>query len=80
MRKVLILMAFMALMTGNLNAQVFVTEKTHSDIRVQTEESSLAAQLPEQHDRFAPIGGGTLILATLGGAYLWSRKKQKTDK
>lgn len=75
MRKVLILMAFMALMTGNLNAQVFNVEDNPDNNRVQTKENVLVAQQSEEQDRFAPLGSGILVLAALGGAYLCGRKK-----
>lgn len=77
MRKVLISMAFMALMTGNLSAQVFLAGDNPDNNRVQTDENILVAQQSEQQDRFAPLGSGTLILAALGGAYLCSRKNDK---
>ena len=77
MRKVLIAMAFMALMTGNLSAQVFNVEDNPDNNRAQTEENVLVAQQSEEQDRFAPLGGGTLILAALGGAYLCGRKNNK---
>lgn len=66
-------MAFMALMTGNLNAQVFVTENNHNDMRVHAD----VAQSTEQQDRFTPLGSGTLILSVLGAAYLYGRKSRK---
>lgn len=77
MRKVLIAMAFMALMTGNLRAQVFLAGDNPESNRAQTEENVLVAQQSEQQDRFAPVGSGTLVLAALGGAYLCSRKKHQ---
>ena len=77
MRKVLIAMAFMALMTGNLNAQVFVTEDNTNSNRAQTEENVLIAQQSEEQDRFAPLGSGILILSVLGGAYLCGRKNNR---
>lgn len=81
MRKVLIAMAFMALMAGDLNAQVFNVEDNPDNNRAQTKENVLIAQQSEEQDRFAPLGSGTLILAALGGAYLCSRKnKKRTNK
>ena len=81
MKKVLILMTFMVLMTGGLHAQVFVTGNNFDSIRAQTEGNTLLAQQSEEQDRFALLGSGTLILAALGGAYLCSRKnKKRTNK
>ncbi|MBQ0129868.1 MAG: hypothetical protein KBT57_08545 [bacterium] len=80
MRKVLIAMAFMALMTGNLRAQVFLAGDNPESNRAQMEENVLVAQQSEQQDRYAPVGSGTLILAVLGGAYLYGRKSRKTNK
>ena len=77
MRKVLISMAFMALMTGNLSAQVFNVEDNPDNNRAQTEENVLVAQQSEEQDRFAPLGSGILILSVLGGAYLIGKKKEK---
>ena len=77
MRKVLISMAFMALMTGDLSAQVFVTEDNTNSNRAQTEENVLVASQSEQQDRFAPLGSGALLLAGLAGAYLLGKKKKK---
>ena len=75
MKKVLILMTFMVLMTGSLNAQVFDTGDNSESNRAQTDGIVLTAQQSEEQDRFTPLGSGTLILAALGGTYLWSRKK-----
>ena len=72
-------MAFMALMTGNLSAQVFLAENEPCNNRVQNEENILIVSQSEQQDRFAFLGSGTLILAALGGAYLCSRKNRKNE-
>lgn len=80
MRKVLISMAFMALVTSDLSAQVFLTGNDLGSNRAQTEENILAVQQSEQQDRFTPLGSGTLILAALGGAFLFTRKKQQMGK
>ena len=77
MRKVLIAMAFMALMAGDLNAQVFNVEDNPDNNRAQTEENVLVASQSEQQDRFAPLGSGALLLAGLAGAYLLGKKKKK---
>ena len=80
MKKVLILMTFMVLMMGSLNAQVFVTGDNSESNRAQTDGIVLTAQQSEGQDRFTPLGSGTLILAALGGTYLWSRGKKRTNK
>lgn len=80
MKKVLISMAFMALVTGNLSAQVFLAGQDSDNNRVQTEESILVGQQTEQQNRFAPLGSGTLVLAALGGAYLCGKKKHQMKK
>lgn len=77
MKKVLILMTFMVLMTGSLNAQVFVTGDNSESNRAQTDGIVLTAQQSEEQDRFTPLGSGILILSVLGGAYLCGRKNNR---
>ncbi len=81
MKKTLILMAAMLLLSMPLRSQVFLTQEDLDAERMgQWEDIGLIIPIHEQDfdqaEDYAPVGSGIALLAALGGAYLL-RKKRK---
>ena len=85
MKKTLILMAAMLLLSMPLRSQVFLTQEDLDAERMgQWEDIGLIIPIHEQDfdqgegEEYAPLGSGIALLAALGGAYLL-RKKRKNS-
>lgn len=85
MKKILkIVVIAAALMTGaatNSQAQVFIMEN-ESNLREDTEDVLGWPVNPQNgygtsNDEYTPLGDGILLLAALGGAYLFGKRKHE---
>ena len=88
MKKTLILMAAVLLLSMPLRAQVFMTqddldkerEGQWSDIGliipIHEQDFDQAEEAPE--DDYAPLGSGIALLSVLGGAYLLGKKRKNS--
>ncbi|MBQ8957737.1 MAG: hypothetical protein IJ057_04465 [Bacteroidales bacterium] len=74
----LVLAVGMAPQSGK--AQIFLTDEDMiNSVRVESQQDELPiiAQLDVTTDQYAPIGGGIVVLGTLGGAYLVGKKRKE---
>jgi hypothetical protein len=82
MKKTLILMAAMLLLSMPLRSQVFLTQDDLDAAR-DAEWEDLGLIIPihyqdfDQAEEFAPMGSGIALLAALGGAYLLGKKRKE---
>ena len=80
MKKRIIIVLAVLLMTVSAQAQVFLLEEGVQDNRVVSEDG--VGVIVPLHDvecdqtNYAPLGCGTLLLAGLAGAYLLGKKKK----
>ena len=78
MKKILYTLALALMLSMPATAQVFMLED--SDSERADAEGGLVIVNPDYHgsgeDWYTPLGGGTLLLAGLGGAYLLGKKKK----
>ena len=84
MRKSIILLVTMLLMTVPMRSQVFLTqEDLDSERQGQWEDIGLIIPIHEQDfdqaEPYAPVGSGIAVLAALGGAYLLGKKRREED-
>ena len=84
MKKTLILMAAMLLLSMPLRSQVFLTQEDLDAERMgQWEDIGLIIPIHEQDfdqaEDYAPVGSGIALLAALGGAYLLGKKRRGED-
>ena len=82
MRKSLMLLVTMLLMTMPMRSQVFLTqEDLDSERDGQWEDIGLIIPIHEQDfdqaEPWAPVGSGIAVLAALGGAYLLGKRKKE---
>ncbi len=79
MKKILYTVALTLMLSMPATAQIFMLEDSDSE-RVDA-EGGLIIVNPDYHgsgeDWYTPLGGGTLLLAGLGGAYLLGKKRKK---
>lgn len=80
MKKTIAILSLVFALILSSNAQVFVIDGDGSNPRVPAEEE-FDINNPGNHgsgdDWYLPIGGGALLLAALGGAYLFGKKRNK---
>lgn len=78
MKKILYTVALTLMLSISASAQVFMLE--NSDSERADAEGGLAIVNPGYHgsgeDWYTPLGGGTLLLAGMGAAYLLGKKKK----
>lgn len=78
MKKILYTLALALMLSMPATAQVFMLED--SDSERADAEGGLIIVNPDYHgsgeDWYTPLGGGTLLLAGLGGAYLLGKKRK----
>lgn len=78
MKKILYTLALALMLSMSATAQVFMLED--SDSERADAEGGLIIVNPDYHgsgeDWYTPLGGGTLLLAGLGGAYLLGKKRK----
>ena len=80
MKKIMMIVAALLLTASMSQAQIFLMDEEEYGLRDGSlpEEISLIVPLHGvTYDQYAPIGGGTLLLAGLGGAYLLGKKRKK---
>ena len=82
MKKTLILMAAMLLLSMPLRSQVLLTQEDLDAERMgQWEDIGLIIPIHEQDfdqaEPFAPVGSGIVLLTALGGAYLLGKRKER---
>ena len=79
MRKILYTAALTLMLSLAAPAQVFMLEDSDSD-RLESEDGLIIVN-PDYHgsgeDWYTPAGGGTLLLAGMGAAYLLGKKRKK---
>lgn len=79
MKKILATLSFIFIFTFSSNAQVFLIDDDIDNPRVPDVEFNI--NNPGIHgsgeDWYLPVGDGVLLLAALGGAYLFGKKKKK---
>lgn len=73
----------MLMLGGSAKAQIFImTDEEYSNGRTPSVGGGLPI-VPTQDvttDQYAPLGGGTLLLGLLGGAYLLGQHRKKGDE
>ena len=84
MRKSMIMLVTMLLMSMPMRSQVFLTqEDLDSERDGQWEDLGLIIPIHEQDfdqaEPYAPVGSGIAVLAALGGAYLLGKKRREED-
>lgn len=83
MKKPLVILASVLLLSMPLYSQVFVThEELEKDRSQKWEDAGLVVPIHErdfadEEEDYAPLGSGIALLATLGGAYLLSKKRKE---
>lgn len=82
MKKPLAMLASVLLLSMPLYSQVFVThEELEKDRSQKWEDAGLVVPIQERdfadEEDYAPLGSGIALLATLGGAYLLSKKRKE---
>lgn len=79
MKKILYTVALTLMLSISASAQVFMLED--SDSERADAEGGLIIVNPDYHgsgeDWYTPLGGGTLLLAGMGAAYLLGKKRKK---
>ena len=80
MRKLVMLLFVLFAMIGPANAQVFMMNDNGSRNGADHEELSdlnIPIHLVNYDQAYAPLGNGLIILAALGGAYLFGKKRKE---
>lgn len=79
MKKILYTLALALMLSMPATAQIFMLEGSDSE-RLESEDG-LNIDNPDYHgsgeDWYTPLGGGTLLLAGMGAAYLLGKKRKK---
>lgn len=80
MKKIMTIMAALLLTASVSQAQIFLMDEEEYGLRDGSLPEDISLIVPTHwvtYDQYAPIGGGTLLLAGLGGAYLLGKKRKK---
>lgn len=81
---IIIIAALMLMLGGSAKAQIFImTDEEYSNERVKGSVGGVLPFVPAQDvttDQYTPLGGGTLLLGLLGGAYLLGQRRRKGDE
>ena len=80
MRKLVMLLFVLFAMIGPANAQVFMMNDNGSRNGISHEELSdlnIPFHLENYDQAYAPLGNGLILLAALGGAYLFGKKRKE---
>ena len=79
MKKILYTLALTLMLSVSASAQIFMLEDSDSE-RLESEDGLIIVN-PDYHgsgeDWYTPLGGGTLLLAGMGAAYLLGKKRKK---
>ena len=82
-KSIIIIAALLLMLSGMAKAQIFImSDEEYSNERVGSVGGGLPI-VPTQDvttDQYAPLGGGTLLLGLLGGAYLLGQRRRKGDE
>lgn len=83
-KSIIIIATLMLMLGGNAKAQIFImNEEEYTNERVKGQVGGGLPIVPIQDvttDQYAPLGGGTLLLGLLGGAYLLGQRRRKGDE
>ena len=83
-KSIIIIATLMLMLGGSSKAQIFImTDEEYSNERVKGQVGGGLPIVPIQDittDQYAPLGGGTLLLGLLGGAYLLGQRRRKGDE
>ena len=78
MKKIIYTLALTLMLSVSASAQIFMLEDSDSE-RLESEDGLIIVN-PDYHgsgeDWYTPLGGGTLLLAGMGAAYLLGKKKK----
>jgi len=81
MKKIITILAISLFTASVACAQVFITESDYENPRdgIETEWGIIPQQWStnDQAIEFAPLGGGALLLASFGTAYLLGKRKNR---
>lgn len=79
MKKIMMTAAVLVAMMATATAQVFVMDEKEQSSRTPGTEEEINLIVPihgVDYDQYTPVGGGVLLLAGLGGAYLLAKRKK----
>ena len=80
-KNIVVLLTFLMLSVVPMKAQVFIMDDEFEGVLRHGESEFVLVAPNEGHDgdQYVPIGEGVLLLTTLGGAYLLTKRK-KSDR
>ena len=83
-KSIIIITTLLLMLSGMAKAQIFImSDEEYSNERVKGQVGGGLPFVPVQDvttDQYAPLGGGTLLLGLLGGAYLLGQRRRKGDE
>ena len=81
MKKIITILIISIFMASSAQAQVFMTKEDYEHPRdgIETQWGYIPEQWTtnDQANEFAPLGGGALLLASFGTAYLLGKRKNR---
>ncbi len=81
MKKIITILIISIFMASSAQAQVFMTNEDYENPRdgIETQWGYIPEQWTtnDQANEFAPLGGGALLLASFGTAYLLGKRKNR---
>lgn len=80
MNKRIAILTLTLMLAMGAQAQIFLDDQASNRSDYQAEEVGVMPYHQVEHDQanYIPIGNGIALLAALGGAYLYRKKKRKT--